>query len=63
VGSQSNVWVTGSCSFAEMNRENMSCNDLVEKTAAELNDNIVTLMLLAVQRGNLELSVTSALNW
>ena len=40
----------------------MCCNDLIEKTAAELNDNTVTLMLLAVQKGNLELSVKLALN-
>jgi hypothetical protein len=37
------------------------CNDLVEKTAAALNEDTVTLMLLAVQRGNLELSVKIAL--
>jgi hypothetical protein len=45
-----------------MHKKNMHCKDLIEKTAAELNDNIVALMLLAVQRGNLELSVKSALN-
>jgi hypothetical protein len=48
--------------FAEMHRQNRSCNDLIEKTAAALNKDIVTLMLLAVQRGNLELSVKTALN-
>jgi hypothetical protein len=48
--------------FADMHRQNMSCNDLVEKTAAALNDDIITLMLLAVQRSNLELSVKLALN-
>jgi hypothetical protein len=37
------------------------CNDLVEKTAAALNEDTVALMLLAVQRGNLELSVKIAL--
>ena len=45
-----------------MHRENGHCNDLIEKTAAALNDDIVALMLLAVQRGNLELSVKVALD-
>lgn len=42
--------------------QNKCCNDLIEKTAGTLNDDIVALMLLAVQRGNLELSVKTALN-
>jgi hypothetical protein len=42
--------------------QNRRCDDLIEKTAATLNDDIVTLMFLAVQRGNLELSVKVALN-
>ena len=33
------------------------CGDLIEKTAAALNDDAVMLMLLAVQRDNVELSV------
>jgi hypothetical protein len=37
------------------------CDSLVEKTAAALNEDTVALMLLAVQRGNLELSVKTAL--
>ena len=37
------------------------CRNLVEKTAAALNDEAITLMLLAVQRGNVELSVKIAL--
>jgi hypothetical protein len=42
--------------------ENSRCDDLIEKTAAALNDNIVSLMLLAVQRNNLRLSVKAALD-
>ena len=38
------------------------CDDLIEKTAVALNDDIVALMLLAVQRDNLQLSVIMALN-
>ena len=45
-----------------MHKEKVHCGDLIEKTAAALNDDIVTLMLLAVQRENLELSVKVALN-
>ena len=47
--------------FAEMHRQEKRCDDLIEKTAAALNDDI-KLMLLAAQRGNLELSVKTALN-
>ena len=38
------------------------CNGLIEETAAALNEDVVALMLLAVQRGNLELSVKTALS-
>jgi hypothetical protein len=46
-----------------MLRESMRCEDLIAKTAMALNEDVVTLMLIAVQRGNLELSVKRALNW
>ncbi|KAF8257323.1 hypothetical protein EI94DRAFT_1709234 [Lactarius quietus] len=46
----------------KMHRENACCNDLIEKTAVALNDDVVSLMLLAVQRSNLELSVKTSLN-
>ena len=36
------------------------CSGLVEKTAAALNEDAVTLMLLAVQEGNVELSIKTA---
>ena len=36
------------------------CGNLVEKTATALNEETVMLMLLAVQRGNVELSVKLA---
>ena len=47
--------------FSEMHVQNTRCNDLIEKTAAVLNEDIVALMLLAVQRDNLQLSVKTAL--
>ncbi|KAH8985067.1 hypothetical protein EDB86DRAFT_2833284 [Lactarius hatsudake] len=40
----------------------MRCDELIEATAAALNDDMVALMLLAVQRDNIELSVKTALN-
>ncbi|KAH9051709.1 hypothetical protein EDB87DRAFT_1693810 [Lactarius vividus] len=45
----------------KMHKQNIGCDRLIETTAAALNDDAVRLMLLAVQRGNLELSVKSAL--
>jgi len=36
------------------------CGDLIEETAAALNEEAVTLMLLTVQKGNVELSVKLA---
>jgi hypothetical protein len=36
------------------------CDGLIEKTAAALNEDAVVLMLLAVQKDNVELSVKTA---
>ena len=44
-----------------MHMEESRCDDLIEKTAEVLNEDVVVLMLLAVQMGNLELSVKTAL--
>jgi hypothetical protein len=44
-----------------MHMQKSRCNDLIEKTAAALNQDIVALMLLAVQRDNIQLSVKAAL--
>ncbi|KAN0134443.1 hypothetical protein V8E53_007589, partial [Lactarius tabidus] len=46
----------------KMHKERGHCNDLLEKTATALDKDTVALMLLAVQRGNLELSAKVALN-
>ncbi|KAH8982351.1 hypothetical protein EDB86DRAFT_2812224 [Lactarius hatsudake] len=45
----------------KMHMPNMGCHKLIETTAAALDDDIIGLMLLAVQKGNLELSVKRAL--
>ena len=39
------------------------CNSLIEETAVALNEDTVVLMLLAVQKKNIELSVMTALRW
>ena len=43
-----------------MHKENASCHVLLEETASALNDETVTVMLLAVQRDNVEMSVKMA---
>jgi hypothetical protein len=47
--------------LAEMHKLDGFCDSLIEKTAGALNDDVVALMLLAVQRSNLELSVKLAM--
>src|ERR1700761_7592189 len=54
--------LTPQCCLTEMHRQNGHCDDLIQKTAAALDDDAVALMLLAVQNGNLELSVKVALD-
>ena len=49
--------------LAEMHMKDSCCNGLIEETAAALTEDVVALMLLAVQRkGNTELSVKVALS-
>ena len=54
--------LTPQCCLTEMHRQNGHCNDLIQKTAAALDEDTVALMLLAVQNGNLEFSVKVALD-
>ena len=44
-----------------MNKKEARCDTLIEATAAALNEDAVTLMLVAVQKDNLGLSVNTAL--
>ena len=58
-------WKTFGCSGADilcagMHEAGKQCTELLEKTANALNDNVVSVMLLAVQKGNLELSIIIA---
>ena len=45
---------------AGMHEAGKHCTELLEVTANALNDNVISAMLLAVQRGNLELSINIA---
>ena len=44
-----------------MHKQNRGCKDLVETTAAALQEDTVGLMLLGIQKHNLEPSVKRAL--
>ena len=43
-----------------MHKPDRKCTDLIEATANALSGGVVALMLMAVQRDNLELSVNQA---
>ena len=47
----------------EMQKHGQRCADLIEMTANALSDSVVALMLVAVQRDNLELSIKEAIKW
>ena len=46
---------------AGMHIPDQKCSDLIDVTANALSGGVVTLMLMAVQRNNLELSVKQAI--
>ena len=46
-----------------MHKPDQRCTDLIEVTASALSGDVVSLMLMAVQRDNLELSVKQAIEW
>jgi hypothetical protein len=48
---------------AEMNKPGQRCTDLISKTASSLSSSVVRLMLLAVQKVNLELNINYAVEW
>jgi hypothetical protein len=43
-----------------MDEPGQPCTELLETTANALNDGVVAVMVLAVKRGNLELSIKAA---
>jgi hypothetical protein len=46
-----------------MDQHGQRCTDLIEMTANALSDEIVALMLLAVQKDNLEPNINQAIRW
>ena len=46
-----------------MHKPGQRCTDLIEMTANALSGDVVALMLMAVQKDNLELSITWAIKW
>ena len=47
----------------EMQKQGQRCAGLIEMTANALSDSVVGLMLVAVQRDNMELSIKQAIKW
>ena len=47
--------------YSEMHKNGEHCDTLIMETENALSDEVVTLMLLATQRGNLERSVKNSL--
>ena len=48
---------------ADMQNHRASCAGLIEMTADALSGGVVALMLLAVQKDNLELNIKQAIKW
>jgi len=46
-----------------MDEPGQQCSELIEKTANQLSGGVLSLMLLAVQKDNLELSINQAVKW
>ena len=46
-----------------MQKHGQRCTGLIEVTTNALSGNVAALMLLAVQRDNLELSIKQAIRW
>jgi len=51
------------CCPKEMHKHGQRCTELIEKTANALSSGVVTLMLLAVQKNNLQLNINQAVKW
>jgi hypothetical protein len=56
------IYDTDYC-LAGMHRHDQRCTDLIETTANVLSGSAVALMLLAVQKGSLELNIRQAAKW
>jgi hypothetical protein len=54
---------SSNCSPAGMHKPRQQCTNLIEKTANALSGSTVNLMLLAVQKNNLELNIKHGIEW
>ena len=48
---------------AEMHNTGQRCAELIDLTGKQLSGRAIALMLVAVQRDNLELSINQAIEW
>jgi len=48
---------------AEMHKPGQRCTALIENTANALSGSVAAIMLLAVQKDNLELNIKRAVEW
>jgi hypothetical protein len=55
--------ITLTCHPKEMHKHGQRCSELIEKTANALSSGVITLMLLAIQKNNLELNINQAVKW
>jgi hypothetical protein len=46
-----------------MNKPGERCTPLLEKTADALSGNVISTMLLSIQKDNLELNIKQAIKW
>ena len=56
------IYYTNNCPKG-MHKQGERCTDLIKTTADTLSGNVVALMLLTVQKDNLELSIEKAVEW
>ena len=55
-----NLYFANFCA-AGMHKNGQQCTDLIKLTSNSLSSGVVTLMLVAVQKDNLELSINQAI--
>ena len=56
------IYYANNCSKG-MHKHGQQCTGLIEMTANVLSENVVALMLLTVQKDNLELNIKKAVEW
>jgi hypothetical protein len=59
---QTSIYYTNCCPKG-MHKHGERCTELIEATANMLSGNVVALMLLTVQKDNLELNINKAVEW